>query len=104
MKPQLKHLSKTAKKFYKDVISEFNLETHHLHLLVQACECLDRIIECRKIVKENGSFFEDRFGQPKTHPALDEERKWKTTYYRLIRELGLDLEPPGEVGRPPRQY
>jgi len=99
-----KGLSKNAKDFFNSITSEYELESHHLSILKQACECIDRINECRKLIEKEGPFYYDRFGQPKTHPALDEERKWKTTYYRLIRELGLDLEPPKEPGRPPGQY
>ena len=46
----------------------------------------------------------DRFGKPKTHPALAVEKDNKIIFARLMRELNLDIEPPGNTGRPPGLY
>ena len=41
-------------------------------------------------------FYEDRFGAPKIHPGVDAERKARDQFRLLLRELGLDVEPPTE--------
>jgi phage terminase small subunit len=97
-------LSKSSKEFFNTIVEEYELESHHIQILIQACQCLDRIEEAREVIKEEGAFYNDRFLKPKVHPAVETEAKYKVIFKNLIRELGLDLEPPKEQGRPPRQY
>ena len=98
------HLVKEGRKFWRQVLKEIDLEEAHvLKLLESACQCLDRVQEARLEIEAKGSFYRDRFGQPKEHPAHKTERDNKVLFARLVRELGLDFEPqPGS--RPPRQY
>jgi len=93
-----KHLNKEGKKLYKAVLEEFELQSHEQAILTQACECLDRIYQAREVIQKNDSaFYNDRFGKPKVHPALETEKKFKTLFYRLLRELGLSLEDTSRV-------
>ncbi len=62
-------LSKNAKAWWKSVVSDFDLDPHHVHLLRLACEALDQAAEARKHLDEDGSVFDDRFGQPKESPC-----------------------------------
>ena len=96
------HLSKSSRKFFLKIMNQFELEDHHLEILSKACECIDRINEARLRIDKDGPYFKDRFSQLKPHPALKTEEQNKVIFARLIRELGLDVEPgTGEVGRPP---
>ena len=72
------------------------LEDHHLRLLLGSCEAWDRAETARREVKRQGMFYEDRFGAPKIHPGVDAERKSRDQFRLLLRELGLDVEPPNE--------
>lgn len=36
------HLSPVARKFWRSVLAEYELEPHHLAILAAACEALDR--------------------------------------------------------------
>ena len=57
--------------------------------------------QARELIEAEGLIVEDRFGQKKAHPAVAIERDAKASFLRCIRELGLDIEPPGPIGRPP---
>jgi P27 family predicted phage terminase small subunit len=94
-----------SRKLWREVTSEYiDFEPHHLKLLQLICETWDAIIEAREVLKKEGSYFVDRYQQPKEHPAADAERKNKTLFMRLVRELGLDIAPPSEMGRGKRRY
>lgn len=100
----LKHLRPKSKKFYKAVTKAYNdFEEHHYKILLKGCECLDRIEEAQEAIKKDGAFYMDK-GKPKAHPGLKVEVDNKILFARLMRELNLDYEPPGNVGRPPSLY
>lgn len=93
MRKPPKTLQAVGRAFWRKVLRDYVLEENHeLELLAQACGCLDRISEAQEEVKAKGSYFNDRFGQPKAHPGLHEERNQRILFCRLIRELGLDIE------------
>ena len=92
------HLSKESKEFWRETVSSFELEDFHLRLLQSACESWDRITEARTLLKKEGTFYLDRFKQPREHPAAKTERDNRIIHARLLRELGLELADPD----PPR--
>ena len=98
------HLKTEGRKFWKHVLRDFDLvDAHHLKDLELSCQCLDRIEEARIKIETEGSYFRDRFGQPKESPWCKAERDNKVLFARLLRELSLDLNIP-EESRPPAQY
>jgi len=100
----IKHLSPEMKRFYKKIMENFDLEDHHVVLLTRACESLDLAEQARVLVAAEGLTTRDRYGTAKIHPCVKAQLDAKNSARLLLRELGLDLEPPGETGRPPRQY
>jgi phage terminase small subunit len=67
-----------------------------------AGEAFDRATEARETIEAEGTYFKDRFGCPKAHPAVAVERDARVLFARLVRELDLD----GDVApdpRPPRR-
>ena len=97
-----KHLRKATQQFWLQVVGDFALESYHIRLLTHACECWDRVEEAREAVARDGAYFVDRFGQQKMHPALTVEKDNQTLFAKLIRELNLDVDLPGEDhSRPP---
>jgi len=96
-------LKAPGKRFWKKVLSEYQLEeTHDLERLSQACGCLDEIMECEKVVEVEGRFILDRFRQSKEHPASKAVKTNKILFCRILRELALDIAVPDS--RIPRQY
>jgi len=100
--PNLKitHLKPATKKWFDRIASEYQLESHHLRILLVAGEMWDRSAEAREAVQQAGVAVVDRYGQMKANPLIETERSCKILFLRSIRELGLDIEEP-ESPRPP---
>jgi len=95
-------LKKPGKKFFRKVMSEFQIDdSHDVERLLQAGKCLDEIDEGERIIEIEGRFIEDRFKQRREHPAAKSIRDARTLFFRAVREMGLDLQEPPE-SRPPR--
>ena len=100
-----KHLSAAAKKWWKQVDREFELEDHHRHLLTLAAQSWDRATQAREVIAEEGITVLDRYGCPKAHPAVAIERDSQLRFARLLREMQLDDEPePPRIPRKRGQY
>ena len=97
-----KHLSPDRRRLWKRLVADYGLdgEPHAMETLRLACEALDRCDEARRTVERDGAFLTDRFGQPKTHPAVGVERDARVAALRAFRELSLDGDVP--EARPPR--
>jgi hypothetical protein len=96
------HLSDEMKNFWRTTVADYELEAHHLHVLLCACDAFDRMTEAREAVRRDGMVVQGTRG-PRPHPCLGVERDNKALFARLIRELDLD-EPtpsPGAYMRPP---
>lgn len=95
------HLRPETRAWWRAVVADFELEEHHVKVLTMAAEAWDRAVEARERVADEGAFYRDRFGAPKSHPALVIERDCRLSFARLLRELNLDGQEPPDV-RPPR--
>lgn len=95
------HLSIATKKWWRQVASDYKLESHHVRLLTLAAEAWDRSQEARERLAADGTYIEDRFGQLRPHPAVAVERDSRLAFARLVRELCLDDDGP-DAPRPPR--
>lgn len=95
------HLRPETRRWWRSVTADFRLEQHHIRLLTLACEAFDRCAEAREILAKDGLTIATGDGGLKAHPAVGIERDSRLAVARLIRELDLDCEPPGEGRRPP---
>jgi phage terminase small subunit len=89
-----------TRRWWSGVVAEFELDPHHLMLLTLAAEAWDRCEQARERILEDGAYVEDRWGQIKAHPGIAIERDSRIGFARLLRELALDVLPPGD-SRPP---
>ena len=88
------HLSLESREFYVHVSGNYELDKQHMKLLQLACEAWDRSQEAREIITNaGGPVFEDRFGQPRPHPAVRIEQESRSQFTRILRELDLEGEP-----------
>jgi P27 family predicted phage terminase small subunit len=87
--------------WWRSVVKSWSLDEHHEKLLTMACEAADRATEARETIAKHGAYHVDRFGSPKSHPAIAVERDSRLAFARLLRELGLEADGPGD-SRPPR--
>ena len=97
------HLSPAMAAWWRQVMTDYALEAHHLRLLEAACDAWDRMVQARETVREEGLTVATKDGGKKKHPASDIERDSRLAFARLIRELDLDCSPPVEQRgwRPP---
>ncbi len=94
------HLARATKKWFREVVADWNLEEHHVRILIGACEAWDRCTKAREVIDDKGLTYEDRFGAPRARPEIAIERDSRTAFLRAVRELDLDTEPPTQPGRP----
>jgi len=100
-----KYLNNAGKEFWKRVLSEFVFDNEHdFKRLELGCQCLDNIEIGRKEIEAKGSFYIDRFKQPKHHPGYGLIKDNMIIFTRILRELSLDIEPPIDAKRPPKLY
>ena len=95
------HLQAETRKWFRQIVSEYELESHHVRLLEMAGSTWDEFESARKSVAEHGLTFVDRYNQPRERPEVGIARQARIAFARLVRELGLDIEPPAPT-RPPR--
>jgi P27 family predicted phage terminase small subunit len=91
-----KHLRKNTAAWFSSVLSEYDLDSHHILLLQKACEAYDRSEMAREAILKNGMTFNDRFDRPCARPEIAIERDSRLAFARLIREIGLDISPSSE--------
>ena len=95
------HLAPATGKWWRSVLDDYELEPHHVRLLTLAAEAWDRTATARAVLDAEGLTYQDRFDAPRARPEVAIERDSRTAFARLIRELDLDVEAPGEGRRAP---
>ena len=69
-------------------------------VLYQACCCRSRAERCRKLIEGDGEFLRLK-GGIRAHPCIREESAARALTVRMIKDLGLNLEPLHDrPGRP----
>ncbi len=89
-----KHLKPATRRWWASVVADFELEPHHVRLLTLAGEAWDRGQQGREAIAKHGLTFVDRHGSPRARPEIGVERDSRIAFARLLRELGLDVQPP----------
>jgi len=87
-----KSLKRHGMSLFRFIGQNFSLEQHHLALLTQACQALDRAETCRLRIEREGMVHLDRFGQPKAHVLLTVERDARAQFFSFMTQLGFDDE------------
>lgn len=95
------HLREPSKKWWREIVETYALETHHLRLLQSACEAWDRQQEAREMLASDGLTVEGREGGVRPHPCVAIERDARIAFARLVRELDLDSATLPTASRPP---
>lgn len=96
-----KNLKPATAAWFREAVSEWDLDEHHVRLLTLAAHAYDRAEEARDRLAKDGTYVRDRFDHLKAHPAVAVERDARIQFARLLRELDLDGAPAPE-SRPPR--
>jgi P27 family predicted phage terminase small subunit len=82
-------------------VEEWEVGRDGLLVLQVALEAYDRLCQARRLIDTEGIIITDPSGRRRAHPALMVEKEARLGLLRAWRQLGLDVEPPGPVGRPP---
>jgi P27 family predicted phage terminase small subunit len=91
-------ISARAKRLFRAVVRDYELSDAEVELLRCACEALDRADAAAKIVRAEGLTVLDRYGSPKTHPAVDVEARSRALFARFVGQLGVKLPPTEDIG------
>jgi phage terminase small subunit len=95
-------LSDAARKWWRTIVTTFELEEWHILLLNEAAHSWDRAQEARRIVDRDGPVTYDRWNQAKEHPATRIERDSMAAFLKCWRELDIDNSGPELDVRPAR--
>ena len=60
-----KHLRPDTAAWFTSVVADYDFESHHLKLLIKACESWDRSEQAREALATHGMTYADRFGAPR---------------------------------------
>jgi hypothetical protein len=90
---KLNDLSNDARRWVAAMQKLFEFEPHGEELLLTCARLLDRIHQAREAVKQEGSYFTDRHGVVRAHPALKVERDSQALFAVLIQRLKLPDAP-----------
>ena len=85
-----------------EIVSDYDLQPHHLKLLEAACRCWDRLTEAQVRVRADGAYVAGHGGVLRTHPAVVVEKDCRVQFCRILREADLDGTPEPDP-RPPRR-
>lgn len=94
------HLSPASRALFRTIVREYVLEDWHVRLLTEALGSLDRAEQARRQLDIDGLTTTTRLGELKAHPLILVERDARNTFARLMKQLGLDVEPL----QPPRSH
>ena len=95
------HLERATRQWIHGLMQDYELEDHHVRLLILAGEAWERCCQAREQIAKEGLTITDRFHQLRPHPAVSIERDSRTAFARMLRETGLEVEG-AEPPRSPR--
>jgi phage terminase small subunit len=90
------HLSAAAAGWWGRIVKNWDLDAAGLLILTAALESFDRAEQARAVVEAEGLLVD---GKP--HSAVRIEWDSRAGMLSALKQLHLDLEPIGPVGRPP---
>ena len=94
-------LSPAMQDWWRNVLAEYDLEQHHLHLLEAAAGAWDRMTQARDAIHQHGMTYTDERGMIRARPEVAIERDARIACARIVRELDLDPAPSPEPRRRP---
>jgi phage terminase small subunit len=91
-------LQPATREWWRQTVTKWELEAHHVRLLTLAAEAWDRGQAARELLAVEGLTIKCRDGA-KAHPATKIANDAAITFARLVRELDLDIEAPAEPAK-----
>ena len=94
-------LKASTRRWFLDVVTEWELDPHHHRLLALACQAWDEASAAAAMVSAEGLVLVMPSGAKRPHPAIRIANEARGVFVRCLRELDLDVAPPAEGKRPP---
>jgi P27 family predicted phage terminase small subunit len=85
------HLRPETRAWYRSVVAEYELQSHHLRILQLCAEAWDRSREARALLEKDGLVCTNKYGETRPHPGIQIEKDSRSAFLRGVRELALDL-------------
>jgi P27 family predicted phage terminase small subunit len=96
-----RELSAAARALWQRVVAEFEIADEAALLLLRTlCEAHDRMKRAQALIDKHGELIADKWGQLKANPACAVERDARAQMLQALKQLNLDIAPPGKPGRP----
>ena len=90
------HLSLEARRHWNRITAAYAITADSAMILETALSNWDMAQAARELLRKEGMVVDG-----KRHPAIETQKLGDMIFLRCMRELGLNLAPPGDVGRPP---
>jgi P27 family predicted phage terminase small subunit len=94
------YLAEPTRRWWRGLAAEFAFEAQDFRLLEIAALSWDRLQQAREVIAREGITLATTKGVV-PHPATKIENDSMIRFMRALRELALDVEPPG-APRPPQ--
>ena len=95
------NLSRESALLWNRLCKEYAFDDAGFLLLKVALEAYDRLQGARRQIDEEGAVVETPTHFFKEHPCLKIEKQARDGFLSAMRMLNLDIEPSGDIGRPP---
>jgi phage terminase small subunit len=95
------YLKPATREWFAHVLSEYELDQHHVRLLTLAAEAWETGQTARETIARDGPVYLDRFNAPRKHPSVSIQAEARISFAKILRELDLDVDPPSTASRPP---
>src|SRR5207244_13360155 len=90
-----------ARKLFREITAQWDLEPDAMAILQQACEALDEVRRSQAALQKEGRGAKDRFGQPKQHPECLNLRDARAAFLKANKQPNLEGPVPRSgPGRP----
>ena len=99
--PPPRGLSAAARRWWGQIHAGWAIDDSGRMLLEVALRAMDRRDAALTLIAKEGLVIEDGKGRTRAHPALSVAKDAELVILRGWRQLGLDVAPPGPIGRPP---
>jgi len=97
------NLNRRTRKWLKKTIKDYELEPHHIKLLLMLGQTWDEMQISVKALKKYGYVYTNKAGVLKTRPEVAILRDSRIAFCRILRELNLS-EASDDLRPPPLEY
>ena len=94
-------LTPEASSLWRELVAEYDFDDRVGRMLLEeGLIAWDRARSAAALIARDGAVLVGRDGAMRRHPAVGIERDSRAQFVRIMRELGVNLEPVGGTGRP----